>query len=262
MPKTDLRTAAADLVATAKVASAEDPTLFRSFAKQFEELSGRSEAMLVKHVVREVTNELKPYVSQSVLLPPPATCRRGLMGASRRRWNLDPRDDSSAPMELSPLAVPAISMWTALVRTLHSTLPTPRASPLFRQAAAEVQDFLVGRIVLSRSMTAISLEGGRQFSFDAAYGWVGALRSGDGGEGEVRRPETALRRLLDVGVLLALPTEPAAGEQDLLTFSRAMQAAFSDDEPAFRRTMDEVGVRSLARSEVQAVLRRRPECWR
>lgn len=38
--------------------------LFRSFAKRFDELAAKSEALLVRHIVREVTNELKAYVAQ------------------------------------------------------------------------------------------------------------------------------------------------------------------------------------------------------
>lgn len=187
----------------------------------------------------------------------------------RRRWN--PEDPPLSPdgllpsLEISGALVPAITLWSALIRSLHSNLPITRATPLFRQIASEVQDFLITRIVLTRSMTAITFQGGRQFAFDVLSGWIGTIESSDLTSGGVRKADVALRKLLDVGALLSLPPNDKAASaegEETVSFTKIMQIAFGNDHAEFKTAMQRIGVKGMAKSEVQAILRRRPECWR
>lgn len=64
--------------------------------------------------------------------------------------------------------------------------------------------------------------------------------------------------------IMALP----AGGNEQWTFAKVMQMAWDDavvdgEGSRFREAMEELGVGEVVgKKEVQAVMRRRPECWR
>ena len=65
--------------------------------------------------------------------------------------------------------------------------------------------------------------------------------------------------LMDIGKLLSLPMDAQDKESDV-TFGEAMAAAWGG-EGSLREFLSRVGV-SMGREDLQAVLRRRVECWR
>lgn len=69
-----------------------------------------------------------------------------------------------------------------------------------------------------------------------------------------------MHKIKDAARLLALPAGvDAAGG---ISFAKAMSAAWNDNDDKFGQVLKDVGVLELSRSQAQAVLRKRPECWK
>lgn len=227
--------------------------MFDSFIDAFHILSERISELIVKHVVREVNNELKTYLA--------------------KRWDeasfpvsLEEEDTTSSwPSEISPELISPVTVFSALLSSLASALPPLPLNRLYRQITAQIQDTLLARSVFPKIW---SERGGRQFRYDAEQGWLAAAR--EASKGKIKKPENGLRKLLDAGLIVSLPastsvratTNNTSGE--IVTITKVVQVAWDDtNDAAFNEILMKLGVKELiGRKDVKNILKKRPECWR
>lgn len=80
-----------------------------------------------------------------------------------------------------------------------------------------------------------------------------------------RGAETPWRSIMDKIAILCLPSESELSEAEAnegkATFSQGMAAAWSDGAESLQAFLVRAGVK-MDRADLQAVLRRRNECWR
>lgn len=228
--------------------------LFDSYISAFHNLSERISDLTVKHVVREVNNELKTYLSKRWDEPsfpkPPSAEEESTSSAS-----------SSWPSEISPELISPVTVFSALVTSLASALPALPLNKLYRQITSQIQEILLARSVFPKVW---SERGGLQFRYDVEQGWLAAAR--EAGKGKIRKPENGLRKLIDAGLLVSLPasTSVRATRAEVVTITKVVQVAWDDtNDAAFNEILMKLGVRELiGRKDVKNILKRRPECWR
>lgn len=227
--------------------------MFDSFIDAFHILSERISELIVKHVVREVNNELKTYLT--------------------KRWDeasfpasLEEEDKTSSwPSEISPELISPVTVFSALLSSLASSLPPLPLNRLYRQITAQIQDTLLARSVFPKIW---SERGGRQFRYDAEQGWLAAAR--EASKGKIKKPENGLRKLLDAGLIVSLPastsvrTSSSNSGSEVVTIAKVVQVAWDDtNDAAFNEMLMKLGVRELiGRKDVKNILKKRPECWR
>ncbi|BGP37330.1 hypothetical protein JCM10449v2_001235 [Rhodotorula kratochvilovae] len=222
-------------------------TIFDRERKAFEALAERSEELIVRHSVREVVGELKPYFS--------------------KRWDVPPdAEDDSHDLSLSPELIAPLSLLQSLLSTIVQSFPPAALTTLYRRIASHLSQALFDRLLVSHGWTESSAQ---QLQYDLQHGFLVAAR-------EAGLPTRGLQRGWDVArggaAILALPAQASqqggynpAGEW---TFSRVMQLAFDEAETPeeggrWSEMMDDLGVgEALSKAEVQQLMRRRPECWR
>lgn len=156
------------------------------------------------------------------------------------------------PEALSPEITAALTLYQALLTSLSSSLPPAQFQPIFRHIASSISDLLYSKIAISRIF---SQQGGQQLLYDITSGWEAAAT-----EARVRKPTTGMHKVKDAARLLALPAGVDAGAG--ISFAKAMSAAWNDNDAKFGQVMQDMGVKDLSRSQAQAVLRKRPECWK
>ncbi|GAA96748.1 uncharacterized protein L969DRAFT_97097 [Mixia osmundae IAM 14324] len=211
------------------LAGQPDAALFDSHASRFGALAERTDDLIVKHIVREVTSEMKPYLN--------------------KRWDYD----ALAPdeLEISPELNTTLAAFSGLLSCLVSSLPPLACMSLYRKVAVALQDILITKITIAK---VFHESGGCQFAFDFDHGWLAAAR-----EAGIIRPLAAFRKLADCTALLSLSAKPQAKGRP--AFAQVMKIVWESDEATFGRTMDGCGVKILQLKEVQAVLRKRSEAW-
>lgn len=218
--------------------------LFDTFISGFHQLADRIEGLIIKHVVREITGELKSYLA--------------------RRWDAS-FDGPLVPEEVSPDLVSALTVFSALLGVLAANLPALTLARVYRNVASQIQELLIARSVLPKIW---SERGGRQFAFDAELGWLRAAREAAGPR--LRRPENGLRKLLDAARLVSLPASTSEGNASATTaaasttIAKVVQVTWDDtNDAAFNEMLMRLGIKELiSRKDVKAILRKRPECWR
>ncbi|GAA5876838.1 hypothetical protein JCM3774_000787 [Rhodotorula dairenensis] len=241
----DLQEAAEDVLDNS------EGTVFDRERSAFENLAERSEELIVRHAAREVINELKPYFS--------------------RRWEVPTDEEELSDRSLSPELIAALSLFSSLLSTIVQSFPPATRTTLYRRIAALVSQALFDRLLVSHGWTETAAQ---QFQYDLDNGFLVAAR-------EAGIPERGVQRGWEVarggGIILTLPAQASqqggyvpGGE---LTFSKVMSIVFDDDsvrstdaddeDTPFGAMMSELGIgEALTRSEVQQLMRRRPECWR
>lgn len=228
--------------------------LFDSYISAFHNLSERISDLIVKHVVREVGNELKAYLGKRWDEPsfpgPDAVNDESSSGAPL--W----------PSEVSPELISPVTVLSALLSSLAASLPPLPLSKLYRQFTGQMQDTLLARSVFPKVW---SERGGRQFRFDVEQGWLAAAR--DASKGKIRKPENGMRKLLDAALLVSLPASTSvqnANKAEIVTIAKVVQVAWDDtNDAAFNEILMKLGVRELiGRKDVKNILKKRPECWR
>ncbi|EGU13476.1 RINT-1 family protein [Rhodotorula toruloides ATCC 204091] len=219
-------------------------TVFDREHKVFENLADRSEELIVRHCAREVSNELKPYYS--------------------KRWE-EVAEEDATDRSLSPELIAPLSLLSSLLSTLVQSFPPATRTTLYRRIAGLVSQSLYDRLLVSHGWTESSAQ---QLQYDLENGFLVAVK-------EAGLPQRGIMRGWEVArggaTVLALPSQ--ASQQGGYvpggdwTFSRVMQVAFDDsvteeEGGKFAEMMDDLGVgEALTKSEVQSLLRRRPECW-
>ncbi|GAA5984113.1 hypothetical protein JCM11641_000317 [Rhodosporidiobolus odoratus] len=220
-------------------------TIFDRERKVLENLAERSEDLIVRHVVREVLGDLKPYFS--------------------RRWDLSPEEDSP-DRSLTPELISPLSLLSSLLSTLVQSFPTSTSTSLYRRIASSLSQTFYDRFLSYLNWTEV---GAQQFQYDLEHGFFAAGR-------EAGVPRSRLMRGWDTArgaaTVLALPAQASQQGSYLpggeWTFSKVMQVAFDDAEPEgegtrFAEMMEDLGIgEALRKEDVKVLLRRRPECWR
>lgn len=190
----------------------------------------------------------------------------------RRRWDIPADEDGPSDRSLSPELIAPLSLFSSLLSTIVQSYPAATRTSLYRRIAAVVSQALFDRLLVSHGWTETAAQ---QFQYDLEHGFLVAAR-------EAGLPERGLQRGWEVarggGTILTLPAQASqqggyvpGGEW---TFAKAMSVVFEeapsrtaghDDEEdtPFGAMMSELGIgEALTRSEVQQLMRRRPECWR
>lgn len=182
-----------------------------------------------------------------------------------RRWEEIAEEDATE-RSLSPELIAPLSLLSSLLSTLVQSFPPATRTSLYRRIAALVSQSLYDRLLVSHGWTESSAQ---QLQYDLENGFLVAAK-------EAGLPQRGIMRGWEVArggaTVLALPSQ--ASQQGGYvpggdwTFSRVMQVAFDDsvteeEGGKFAEMMDDLGVgEALTKSEVQSLLRRRPECWR
>ncbi|GAA5915212.1 hypothetical protein JCM5296_005898, partial [Sporobolomyces johnsonii] len=238
----DLQAAAEDVLDNS------DGTLFDREKKVFEDLADRSEDLIVRHCVREVVGELKPYFGKRFDLPSDAA-----------------ESTADLSLSLSPELLSPLSLLSSLLRTLVSSYPPSTLTILYRRISTSLSQALCDRLLVSHAWTE---PGAAQLQYDLEHGFLAAGREAGLQRGLARGWEVAK----GAATVLALPA--TASQQGAYvpggewTFSKVMQVVWDEEDDEgegsrFAEVMDELGVgEALGRAEVQALMRTRPECWR
>ena len=211
--------------------------------------------MIVKHVVREVSNELKTYLGKrwdEPSFPPPPVIVDEDPSSTLSTW----------PSEISTELISPVTVFSALLSALANSLPPLPLNKLYRQSTSQIQDTLLARSVFPKIW---SERGGCQFRYDVEQGWLAAAR--DASKGKIKKPENGLRKLLDAGLLVSLPASTSVRTMDnreIVTITKVVQVAWDDtNDAAFNEILMKLGVRELnGRKDVKNILKKRPECWR
>ena len=269
----ELREAAEDVL------EESEGTLFDRERKTFETLADRSEDLIVRHVVREVLAELKPYLARSVACPlspnPLTPCPHPPnlpdtdSSCLTRRWDFpapSPGPDDGDLTLTSVLSAP-LSLLTSLLHTLVDAFPASLATTLYRRVSVSLSTTLYERLLINRPW---SEAGAHQLNYDIEHGFLQARR-----EAGVRRGVgKGWELLVGAGIVMALPAhtgEQGTGQgmgQGQVGFAKVMRMAWDDAVPEgegteWSRVMDGLGVGEVVgKVEVQQIMRRRPECWR
>ncbi|GAA5951427.1 hypothetical protein JCM21900_004406 [Sporobolomyces salmonicolor] len=234
----DLQAAAEDVLDNS------DGTLFDREKKTFEDLADRSEDLIVRHCVREVVSELKPYFG--------------------KRFDLPSDAETTTDLSLSPELLSPLSLLSSLLRTLVASYPLSTLTALYRRISTSLSQALYDRLLVSHSWTE---PGASQFQYDLEHGFLAAGREGGIQRGLARGWEVARAGARVLGLPTQASQQGAYVPGGEWTFSKVMQVVWEEEDDGegsrFAAVMDELGVgEALGRAEVQALMRRRPECWR
>lgn len=199
--------------------------------------------------------------------------RADLCTLPARRWEVPTDEEEPFDRSLSPELIAPLSLFSSLLSTIVQSFPPATRTTLYRRIAALVSQALFDRLLVSHGWTETAAQ---QFQYDLDNGFFVAAR-------EAGIPERGAQRGWEVarggGIILTLPAQASqqggyvpGGE---LTFSKVMSVVFDDDsvrstgggdddeDTPFGAMMSELGIgEALTRSEVQQLMRRRPECWR
>lgn len=221
----------ADLAGDTAAPSVWDPT-----AQRYADLRARAEDMMVRLITSEVESDLKQHLT--------------------RRWDVGA---DGAPADTGPDAslVAALAGYTSLLSALR-VLPRTPAARVYRRVSAHLVNHIAQRAVYA-GWSKFTAAGGRVL-LSEVDDWRHAAVAGVARITPPILTDAPWNRLHEMAVLLALPSESEA-EADTPTFAQAMAAAWSGGV-ALDSLRERTGVHELSEDELQAVLRRRLECWR
>ncbi|WVQ81558.1 hypothetical protein IAT38_003682 [Cryptococcus sp. DSM 104549] len=224
-----------------------DVSVFDVIIGHFDLLCSRAEDMIMRLVTVEVENDLKQHLT--------------------RRWDNPPSTEPTIP---SAYLLSALTTYTAHLTTITATLPPLVTSRLYRKIVADLSRHIMQRGVYS-GWSKFSEMGGRDFQCevdewkDVSAG-VFNRKAKELSAWEVQ-VDAPWKTLSDVSKLLSLPTsfegvnvKDGDNVGEAPTFAQGMAAAWAAGKGlvAFE---ERLGV-DLGKEEIQAVLRRRMECWR
>ncbi|WOO85911.1 RAD50-interacting protein 1 [Vanrija pseudolonga] len=221
----------ADLAGDAAAPSVWDPT-----AQRYSDLRARAEDMMVRLITSEVESDLKQHLT--------------------RRWDVgaDGALEDSGP---DSSLVAALAGYTSLLSALR-VLPRTPAARVYRRVSAHLVNHIAQRAVYA-GWSKFTAAGGRAL-LSEVDDWRHAAAAGVARITPPIPTDVPWNRLYEMATLLALPSESEA-EADTPTFAQAMAAAWSGGA-ALDSLRERTGVHELSEDELQAVLRRRLECWR
>ena len=174
-----------------------------------------------------------------------------------RRWDVEPAPDEDLQTGPTPALLAPITTLTGHLTHLASTLPPLLLGKLYRSIIHHISNHIMQRAVHA-GWSKFTPTGGARLVSDVKD-WQQACTMALGSTSGIKRPEIPWLKLADAARILALPAEGSGGEA---TFPQAMVAAWSEDTPLLEGLLDKMNVRSMERAEIQAVLKRRVDCWR
>lgn len=215
----------------------DPPSVWEGTAQKYASLRARAEDMMVRLASSEVESDLKAHLT--------------------RRWDVGA--DSSEPEPSDASLVAALTTFTSLLRLAATALPRPALARVYRRISAHLVNHIAQRAVYS-GWSKFSVGGGRALAAEVRD-WQAAARAALPQLGRDR----AWSRLAEMATILSLPSGSAGGFDgdagDTPTFAQAMAAAWG--APAALESLKaRAGVSELDQEAMQAVLRRRVECWR
>lgn len=146
---------------------------------------------------------------------------------------------------------------------------------LYRRIAAHISNHIQQRAVFS-GWSRFTATGGQSFAAEIED-WVQAsqeamrtLASNDGSAAaalSAMAVEVPWAHLRDTGKILGLPngdepSDAAVSASVSAIFAQSMAAAWSDGTESLKLFLERVGIENMEREDLQAILRRRTECWR
>ncbi len=209
----------------------DDESLFGLACERYAAVAARAEDMMVKHVAGEVERDLRPHLT--------------------RRWDKANGGDLDWQPDASLLT--AMSALSSQLGLLARTLPLRNLTKQYRSIVAHLSNHIMQRAVHS-GWSKFTEAGGKDFATEVGA-WTEASVIGLGGA--LKRPNTPWTELAEAASILALPQEPQGDDRP--SFSQAMALAFGGDTDRLRSRL---GLRELSEDRVQAIMRRRLECWR
>ncbi|KAI9621366.1 hypothetical protein KEM48_007769 [Puccinia striiformis f. sp. tritici PST-130] len=226
-----------------------DPSVFTPLMARYEELLKRAEAAIVRHVVNEISVELKPIFLSSE------------MGYDRR--SIERIEDLSSEI------IPAISLWKSIINYLKEHIrPTIKFNKSSNQSKIIFEEPF--------SIRSITLTGAKQFEFDLHYGWLNFTSSLSNDRDKSLRLDKHFSKVLDISKLLSVPSVSSSPSTTTmrttnhgdLTFEELVRICFDDQrkDDQFKTHLNDhyqLSIHSsLSRIEAQSALKRRPECWK
>lgn len=166
------------------------------------------------------------------------------------RSEIPESEDTDATPSIPPTLLPPLSLLSANLNFLARSLPPQVVTSLYRRIATAIAQHITQRVIFHRARGRFTEQTGRLFVEEAKL-WI--QTSGMALGGSVRRPELPWASLVDAAAIVAI-----AGNE----FQPIVRAAFEGDDQAFDKIKEDMGIRTLDRSEMQAALRARAECWR
>ncbi|KAL1405306.1 hypothetical protein Q8F55_008933 [Vanrija albida] len=223
----------ADLAGDDAAPSVWDPTLQR-----YADLRARAEDMMVRLITSEVESDLKQHLT--------------------RRWDVgaDGASDDAGP---DASLVAALAGYSGLLAALVRVLPRTAAARVYRRVSAHLVNHIAQRAVYA-GWSKFTAAGGRAL-LSEVDDWRQAAAVGVVRASPPIPADAPWARLHEMAAVLALPSESEAADADTPTFAQAMAAAWSGGA-ALDSLRERTGVHELSGDELQAVLRRRLECWR
>jgi len=231
---------------SADIAGAEAATsVWDPMMEKYASLKSRAEDMMVRLISAEVETDLKQHLT--------------------RRWDLGSENDEvgASPNDVDRVDAPSTSLvsallaFTSLLSTLSRTLSRPTTARIYRRVASHLVNHITQRAVFA-GWSKFTALGGRALQHEVDD-WRLAAAQGVGEE-EGIAVDPPWHKLASMATILALPSE-AEAEGDGVTFAQAMAAAWGAPS-ALESLKERAGVKDLSVEELQAVLRRRVECWR
>ncbi|ORY33806.1 TIP-1 family-domain-containing protein [Naematelia encephala] len=209
-------------------------SVFDVLVDRYSSLSARAEDMIVRLVTVEVENDLKPHLT--------------------RRWDQDTINDG----EPDPSLLGGITTLSSHLSILNTYLPILVVSRLYRRIIQHLVNHISQRAVYS-GWSKFTFTGGQSFAqeindfIQACSSVLPDLPSG---------VEGSWIKLKDAGKILGLPNEQKKEPQGI-TFNQVMAGAWDGDE-SFKRLCERLGWEKgrMTKNELQALLKRRVDCWR
>ncbi|WVQ98696.1 hypothetical protein IAU59_005827 [Kwoniella sp. CBS 9459] len=232
-------------------------SVFDILVERYDMLTSRAEDMIVRLVTVEVENELKQHLT--------------------RRWDLPPSTEISEP---SPHLLSAMTTYTSHLKTISSLLPALVLSRLYRKVVDHLSNHIIQRGVYA-GWSKFTEHGGRDFqnevsewkevstsALNPSASTASLASSAPELNGYPILTKAAWKKLDEIAKVLVLPTgqsQPLGSSTsgkgtNEVTFAQAMASVW-DSESGLHAFKQRLGV-ELSREELQAILRRRVECWR
>lgn len=227
------------LISTALHTAESAASIFDVLIERFKALTSRAEDMTVRLISVEVENDLREHM--------------------KRRWDLAASDESNQTYDASLVA--GLTTFSSLLGELR-ILPSLDTSRVYRKVVKHLTNHISQRCVYA-GWSKFSVKGGQDFIAELSdwrHAAASVLSGGAENEGiPANLVDAPWEGLMDAGKLLSLPMD-AEDKQSDVTFGEAMAAAWGGEE-SFRGFLSRARI-SMSRDDLQALLRRRVECWR
>ncbi|WRT67124.1 uncharacterized protein IL334_004090 [Kwoniella shivajii] len=215
-----------------------DPSvsIFDVLIDRYDTLASRAEDMIVRLITVETETDLKHHLT--------------------RKWDRPPSTETT---EASSYLVAALTTYTSHLTTISDTLPPIVISRIYRKVVDHLSNHILQRGVYA-GWSKFTEHGGLDLKSEVRE-WKEisfSILSSFSNLDTLIAVDFPWKKLEDISNILALPSGTGDGKD--ITFSQAMASAWGGDS-GFTSFCERLNV-NLSKEELQAVLRRRVECWR